>query len=77
VFDVLKRVKGRRTLGPDMVVLEHDHRAQIVSMSVDPSHQHTVLLHQPETYTPQPSQNVDDINQLTRSFPKSSRSIED
>lgn len=31
-----------------MIILEHDHARQIVSVRVDPAHEHPVLLHEPE-----------------------------
>jgi hypothetical protein len=36
------------TRRPDMVILEHDHTAQIVSMRVHAADHHAVLLHEPE-----------------------------
>jgi hypothetical protein len=33
------------TASPDMIVLEHDHTAQIVSMWVHPANHHPVLFH--------------------------------
>jgi hypothetical protein len=33
-----------------MVVLEHDHAAQVVAMLVNATNQHSILLNQPEAY---------------------------
>ena len=40
---------GHRAGRPDVVVLEHDHAAQVVAVHVDASDEHAVLLHVPET----------------------------
>ena len=40
---------ARPTSRPDVIVLEHDHTAQIVSMGINTPYHHSVLLHQPET----------------------------
>jgi hypothetical protein len=40
--------RGRHTLGPDVVVLEHDHAAEIIPMGIDSTDEHSVLLHDPE-----------------------------
>ena len=37
------------TFGPDMVVFEHDHAAQIVAMRVDTADEHAILFDQSET----------------------------
>jgi hypothetical protein len=33
-----------------MIILEHDHTAQIMPVRIDPAHQHTILLYQSETW---------------------------
>ena len=38
------------TLAPNVVVLQHDHRRQVHSVSINATHQHRVLLHHPETF---------------------------
>lgn len=37
-----------RTMGPDVVVLEHDHARQVVPVRVDPADEHAVFLDEPE-----------------------------
>ena len=32
-----------------MIILEHDHARQIVSVRVDPAHKHAILLHEPKS----------------------------
>ena len=39
----------RRTLRPDMIVLEHDHAAEVVAVGIDSSYKHAVLLDKSET----------------------------
>lgn len=38
-----------RTFGPDVVVFEHDHAAQIVPVRVDAADEHAILFDQSET----------------------------
>ena len=38
------------TSAPDVVVLEHDHRAEVVAVRVDAADQHAVLLDEAEAW---------------------------
>lgn len=42
------RGKRRRTVRPDVVVFEHDHARQVVSMCIDPTDEHAVFLDEAE-----------------------------
>ena len=37
-------VSPMRTMGPNMIILEHDHAREIMPVRVDPTHKHPVLL---------------------------------
>ena len=42
------RMVPMRTMGPDVIILEHDHAREVVPVRVDPADEHRVLLHEPE-----------------------------
>ena len=55
------------TLAPNVVVLQHDHRRQVHSVSINATHQHRVLLHHPETFKkPRKSQEKKKRNGATK-----------